>query len=328
MRNNLSTEGVGEVCKNQFDVQKDEEEVNFLFDFSGSLNFTNESDDIEDVGETFENADEEVSEEIYDKLPKTINKYIKKISYSFYSLILILGLLGLVFLVIYYFLFKFARIIYIVIYNILLLFMLLSILLSAFYGILGYLLKAGSTAIQYILSTDNLVSDNPLVFKSKNKFVVNFIDLCANGDGDFTKIIRDVWSLVQLLENYKISYYEEKIDLLQKENNNCNSTETSILNDYYIQVINITDKFSNILNNITSTKCNFVKNDKNIFINEIKSCGNKALVISAFGFLIGIFLGLSILAGIALVHKYKVPNISKPTNTVSKALNESSQELS
>ena len=36
----------------------------------------------------------------------------------------------------------------------------------------------------------------------------------------------------------------------------------------------------------------------------MKSAGNRAIVISAFQFLIAIFIGLSTLSGILLVHKY------------------------
>lgn len=51
--------------------------------------------------------------------------------------------------------------------------------------------------------------------------------------------------------------------------------------------------------------CAFAKNDKNIMLNEIESAGKRSVVISVFQFLIAIFLAISILFGILLVHKYK-----------------------
>ena len=59
--------------------------------------------------------------------------------------------------------------------------------------------------------------------------------------------------------------------------------------------------------------CVFAKNDKNIILNEMKSAGKRATVISTFQFLIGVLLAISILAGILFVHKYNY-KINKKEN--------------
>ena len=49
-----------------------------------------------------------------------------------------------------------------------------------------------------------------------------------------------------------------------------------------------------------------MKNDKNIFMNEIQTAGKESINISIFSFFIGTILGISVVSGILLVHKYKL----------------------
>ena len=49
-----------------------------------------------------------------------------------------------------------------------------------------------------------------------------------------------------------------------------------------------------------------MKNDKNIFINEIQTAGKESINISIYSFFIGTILGISVVSGILLVHKYKL----------------------
>jgi len=49
-----------------------------------------------------------------------------------------------------------------------------------------------------------------------------------------------------------------------------------------------------------------MKNDKNIFMNEIQMAGKESINISIFSFFIGTILGISVVSGILLVHKYKL----------------------
>ena len=49
-----------------------------------------------------------------------------------------------------------------------------------------------------------------------------------------------------------------------------------------------------------------MKNDKNIFMNEIQTAGKESINISIYSFFIGTILGISVVSGILLVHKYKL----------------------
>ena len=49
-----------------------------------------------------------------------------------------------------------------------------------------------------------------------------------------------------------------------------------------------------------------MRNDKNIFMNEIQTAGKESINISIFSFFIGTILGISVVSGILLVHKYKL----------------------
>ena len=82
-----------------------------------------------------------------------------------------------------------------------------------------------------------------------------------------------------------------------------NETRDAII-ELYKAFSNATNQVLTIYEDLINIKCNFAKNDKNIILNEIKSVGSRAFVIAGFQFLVVIFMGISILSGILLVHKY------------------------
>ena len=186
------------------------------------------------------------------------------------------------------------------------LFMFLAIILSAIFGILGYILKDGAQVCQYILSPNNLDSADPLVFSSSDKYVSDLIDTCANGDGTFTNIIQESGYLTENIESYlgNITLYQNKINSINSDDV-CTSDDKTILNNYYNGLIDISNGAINLTNNLTEIKCRFAKNDKNIILNEVESGGKRGVTLSAFSFLVGVLLGISILFGILLVHRYK-----------------------
>ena len=200
----------------------------------------------------------------------------------------------------------------------------LAFLYSGVFGIIGYIFTDGAHVSQYILSQKNLNSSDPLVFKSTDKNVINLIETCANGDGNFSKVI-DGYVGVNEGQNYWKKNKDEY--LKQKGEIDCGNDErTEKLKGYYDRLIVITDRSLDLTYNLTNVTCRFVRNDKNILMNEIDDVGKYSIAMSAISILIAILLGISIVTGILLVHKYKLGKeediIDVRNNSTSKVENE------
>ena len=254
----------------------------------------------------------DIGEDIYDFLNGYGNKHIRNCFIAIFTLTLIIGILSLIFLCLYYFLKKEEfKIIYITIWNISMLLMIFAVVISSFYGVLGYVFKDFVQIVHYALSKNNLESDNPIIFNRKDSFLSNIIDKCANGGGIFLNVIEEGMSDL----NTEIQ------DDFQNTLNIINGiTCESELRESFVELYNLfseaTNKVLGIYEDLFHIRCDFAKNDKNIILNEMKSAGNRAIVISAFQFLIAIFIGLSILSGILLVHKYNFKSPSLKINDI------------
>ena len=303
--NNVSTD-----CKNKYNIDIDKSSIDSLFNSSFDIDFNEQIHDLDDALVDFDDAEDDIEDDVYDAMHDYVNKYTKIVFNIIFALTLVLGVLGLALLSLYFFLkYNVFRIIYVVIWNISMLFMFLAIILSAIFGILGYILKDGAQVCQYILSPNNLDSADPLVFSSNDKYVSDLIDTCANGDGTFTNIIQESGYLTENIESYlgNITLYQNKINSINSDDV-CTSNDKTILNNYYNGLIDISNGAINLTNNLTEIKCRFAKNDKNIILNEVESGGKRGVTLSAFSFLVGALLGISILFGILLVHRYKYDN--------------------
>ena len=270
------------------------------------LDFDGQEIDLENAQNTFDEADEDIGDDVYDALHDYINKHAKRVCKLVFSLTLIFGILGLAFLGFYFFSeYSIFRIIYVVIWNISMLLMILAVFLSAVFGITSYIFRDSVQVGQYILSPANLKSDDPLLFDSSNKYVSDLIDVCANGDGNFMEIIQENGQLKENIKNWEKNqtYYLNKINNI--DNFECEDDEKMQLKENYELLLDVVNKGLNVSNNLTNVKCRFARNDKNIILNEVDSAGNLGIVLSSCSFLVGIFLGISVFAGIILVHKYK-----------------------
>ena len=69
-------------------------------------------------------------------------------------------------------------------------------------------------------------------------------------------------------------------------------------------MIALVDQSLNMTYNITNATCSFARNDKNIILNEAESAGDNGIALACFGFLVGVFLGISVFAGILFIHKF------------------------
>ena len=320
--NNVSTD-----CKNKYNIDIDKSSIDSLFNSSFDIDFNEQIHDLDDALVDFDDAEDDIEDDVYDAMHDYVNKYTKIVFNIIFALTLVLGVLGLALLSLYFFLkYNVFRIIYVVIWNISMLFMFLAIILSAIFGILGYILKDGAQVCQYILSPNNLDSADPLVFSSNDKYVSDLIDTCANGDGTFTNIIQESGYLTENIESYlgNITLYQNKINSINSDDV-CTSDDKTILNNYYNGLIDISNGAINLTNNLTEIKCRFAKNDKNIILNKVESGGKRGVTLSAFSFLVGALLGISILFGILLVHRYKYDdnlkeNINNKTNETTENL--------
>ena len=161
------------------------------------------------------------------------------------------------------------------------LFMIFAILDSVTFGILGFIFRDGVQIIQYTLSSNNLLSDNPVLFTQNDIFVSYIIEECANDDGKFLDTIGD--NILSYQEEIDANF-EEEIDELN--NNECNNDVRDILLELYQSINTGSLKIINTTSNLLDIRCRFSKNDKNIILNELDSAGKRAIVLSAFQFLV------------------------------------------
>ena len=249
----------------------------------------------------------DAGDDIYNFLHNDGNKHIKNANITNFVLTLIIGVSGIVFLSLYYFLKKdIYRKIYIVIWNISMLFVIVVILFSVIFRVLGYIFIDGIQIVNYIFSVENINSDGPVLFPQKNVFLSEIIKECVNNEGIFIFTIEE--DMVSFKDTIDESFQEE-FDKLNS--NTCNNEMRDSLIKFYQSIYDVMIDITNIVGNLYNIKCRFAKNDKYIILNELDSAGKRAIVLSTFQFLVGIFLLISILGGIFLVHKYKNQNISE-----------------
>ena len=227
------------------------------------------------------------------------NKYAKKISQAIFFIVLFGSCFGLAVLFLYFCCgLTVMRKIYVIFWNLFMLLAILAFLYSGVFGIIGYIFTDGAHVSQYILSQNNLNSSDPLIFKSTDKNVINLIETCANGDGNFSRVLNgydDVNKNIESWKNNRNEYIEQ-----QKKISCGNSKE------YYKELISITNRSLDLTYNLTNVTCRFVRNDKNILVNEIDDAGKYSIAMCVMSILIAIFLCISIVSGILLVHKYRL----------------------
>ena len=287
---------------------------NLVRGFFENLTFEDEIKKFAKVRDIIDNTIDNIEDDLYDFLDKYMNGHIKRGCIAIFVITLILGIFAIICLVAYYFTKNnLIRIAYIVIWNISMLFMLLAIIISVVFGVVSYVLDDGIQVGYYILSSDNLLSDKPLVFSKKNEVVFFVIDNCANKDGEFAKLIGDV---VLIGENMVGFLYDTMLETLK--NKNCKSeadAQNALIRLYELFSVKNRLSFS-ILYPIVDIKCAFLKNDKNILLKEMHTTAKKGKTLCALQFTVGILLGISVLAGILFVHRYKYPNGKSENRTV------------
>jgi hypothetical protein len=287
---------------------------NLIRDTFDNLTLDDEIKKFAKVRDIIDNTIDDIEDDLYDFLDKYMNGHIKRGCIAIFVITLILGIFAIICLVAYYFTKNnLIRIAYIVIWNISMLFMLLAIIISVVFGVVSYILDDGIQVGYYILSSHNLLSDKPLVFSKKNEVVFLVIDNCANEDGEFVKLIGDV---VLIGENMVGLLYDIMLENLK--NKNCKSetdAQNALIRLYELFSVKNRLSFS-ILYPIVDIKCAFLKNDKNILLKEMHTTAKKGKTLCALQFTVGILLGISVLAGILFVHRYKYSDGKSENRTV------------
>jgi hypothetical protein len=326
-------------CKPEYDALKSNSiDLKDLLDKSfNNLIESTAIEDLEGVRDDINSAEDDVEDNLYDSMHDHANKYAIRISKAIFALTLIFSFLGLAILIIFIF-FKNTclKIAYVIIWNISMLLMFLAIVESAVFGIIGYIFKDAVQIANYILSEENLNSEDPLVFDNNNyyydgyydynygnsnkNYISNIIEICANGDGNFTNVIEGGQTLYAKLEDWK----KQRSEII-KSRNSITCQDGDRLKNYYNELINLVDQSLEMTYNITNVTCSFAKNDKNILLNEADSGGDHGVALAGLGFLVGILLGISVFAGILFVHKFfSTWNEKKRINNV---MNESSSNI-
>ena len=301
-------------CLSNFSNYEQDKEIFYEFMDSSFANF-DFSEEIKDLEESVKVIDDtwgDIENQIYDSLHGYINSHIKNSCIAIFALTLIACLLGFISAILYYFLkHNIYRTIYIFIWYFSAFLMILVIIVGIIFGLLGYLLTDGFQVCYYILSIDNLNNPDPLVFITNKEFIAGIIDNCANGDGDFLDIIQEGLLILSVFEKFIFEF-----TLFELTQVTCSINARDAMIDYYQAMLDAMDQAYNISSDLVDIKCTFVKNDKNIILNEIYLGGNKGLLLSTFQLLVGLFLGISIFSGIIFVHKYKISNQSKDNNKI------------
>ena len=215
------------------------------------------------------------------------------------------GAFGLLLLSLYFFFKKNVfRILYVVVRNISMLLVYLCIILGTLLGILGNVFRDAVQVGQYVLSPENLNYTEPIIFEASDEYVSEFVDTCVKGDGNFTYVIKDGNVLIEKVDEWKQNQaaFQQVKDGITCQGNQAQANE---LKGYYDQLLGMINQSLIMTYNLTYVSCAFAKNDKNIILNELDSGGSKGIGLCASCLVVGYTLGLSVLMGILLVHKYR-----------------------
>ena len=105
-------------------------------------------------------------------------------------------------------------------------------------GIIGNLVKDLTNVVEFISGSENLRSDNPMIFGKTN--VTNYLDVCLNGDGNLARELK-LEKNFDYIDNIT-NITDESYDLTNETSN----TTSSIINDYINIIENLLKDYLNI----------------------------------------------------------------------------------
>lgn len=296
----------------------------------GNINFDDLILDVDDAYKKFTETEDDACNDVYDALHDYINKYVKLTCNLIFSLTLVFGFLAIVMLILYMgYKYNVFRIIYVIIWNFSMLLMLLIILLGIIFGILSYVLHDAVRVAQYILSKENLDDPNSL-FINQNSFISDLVNICVNGDGEFLKVIQENEELKEYINEIneneeKYNNTMNKLRQLQCDDSQGNQSKQAII-ELYETLYGQANEIKSLGYKLINLNCGFARNDEMIILRQIDLTSKKANAISGLCIVVGILLGISIIAGILFVHRYRFET-SDTTAVVHNKTNESSSDI-
>jgi hypothetical protein len=122
------------------------------------------------------------------------------------------------------------KIITTILWNLLYLFSILSYIISGLIGVIAIIGKDGSSLAYYLISDENLNSEDPRVFGASDS--IDYLKICVNGDGDLTDILgigdemndlNDLLALKDTLNTHKatLNNHKESVVINNFESKNC-----------------------------------------------------------------------------------------------------------
>ena len=209
-------------------------------DFTSTL--TDASDQIQDLHDQFDKLSNDIIDPWY-KYQEKVNTLGNKAFYAVFALMaaLVTGLGALVFLFIMNkckMLGCVLKLLIHILWNISAILMILSFILGSIFGIIGVVGKDLVSVLHFIMSKDNLNSNEPKVLKSGN--AKKYIDICINGDGnlideligDSGNKMDDLLKIKNDVDNYKnqLNQHETSlvIELFEQNFNNWRNKYLSV----------------------------------------------------------------------------------------------------
>ena len=291
------------------DFQKGVNNLTKLLNTTKYISFNKSISNIDETYNDINDIENDEFDNVHDSIRSLINRALKIVIFTFYLFVICF----IVFSILLFYLLsthKF-RIAYGIIWNISMFLMILSILISLILGTMTYLLKDARIVIQYIVSPENYFREDPILIRSKS-FIVELLEKCVNGNG--------------IIENTQIKYlmgefsqtqpkYTKIVTQLQQldcSNNIQSEMAKNSLITGLATMLKIMSDASNLGKG--DNYCIFAKNEEMLIFEILLSSTKFGICLCSFSFLIGIFLGISVILGILLNYKYS--NIdNKPKET-------------
>ena len=278
---------------------------------NANKNINNVKDTISPLFDTFENLKDGTLETINEYLNNYIDKYCKLGLNGLFAVLGLFSLLSLLILASYVTCScLISRIIYHFIWNIQMTLTVIIFLVGMGLNIIGIVGKDSVSIIQYVKSSNNLNSEDPLLLKVDNDSV-KYIDTCLNGNGDLTSLLG--------INNTYFPQFPLKIDEVQNNYDKVKNEESgdsdnqelkNIIKNYEI-IIKIYDICENIENEINNPPnnvlgdCQFLGSDINIIIDQIReTLGKKTNLLSYIILGESFISALSVFFGLIVVNQY------------------------
>ena len=291
------------------DFQKGVNNLTKLLNTTKYISFNKSISNIDETYNDINDIENDEFDNIHDSIRSLINRALKIVIFILYLFVICFIVISIA---LFYLLStqKF-RIAYGIIWNISMFLMILSILISIILGTMTYLLKDARAVIQYIVSPENYFREDPILIPSKS-FIVELLEKCVNGNG--------------IIENTQIKYlmgefsqtqpkYTKIVTQLQQldcSNNIQSEMAKNSLITGLATMLKIMSDASNFGNG--DNHCIFAKNEEMVIFEILLSSTKFGTCLCSFSFLIGIFLGISVILGILLNYKYSTID-NKPKET-------------